>query len=405
MNLSEELKWRGFVNQTTYKDLSVLDNRSIAFYHGFDASSDSLTIGNLAALMMDKLFIRHGHHAVIVSGGATSLIGDPGGKDVERPMQSVETIEANVASVQKQMEKIFGSSAQMVNNLDWTKDVKVLDFLRDVGKHFSVTPLVQRDYIAKRIGEGGAGISYAEFSYTILQGFDFLQLYKNHKVELQLAGSDQWGNCLSGVELVRRVIGKEVNVLTMPLIINKSTGRKFGKSEAGAVWLDASKTDPVTEFYQFWLNLDDEGLEEYLKIYTELSKEDIDNIIVQHIQDRAKRTGQRRLAWEVTKLVHGEDIAKQAAQYSDGLMQSDRTADSSSAIKVKSGASIVDTLVEAELSSSKTEARQLLSDGGIYIDDKSVNKDKFEKTDFHDGALRLRKGKKLNNSVLVLLEE
>ena len=190
MKLSEELKWRGFVQNTTIADLKVLDEKKIAFYHGFDASADSQTVGNLAAMMLDKLFIKHGHKAVLLAGGATSLIGDPGGKDKERSLQDEKTVTNNVAKAQTQLEQIFaGQKFTLVNNLDWFKDMKLLDFLRDTGKHFSMTPLVQRDYIAKRMGEHGGGITYTEFSYTLLQGYDFLKLYKDHDVTLLLAGS------------------------------------------------------------------------------------------------------------------------------------------------------------------------------------------------------------------------
>src|SRR5256885_1019829 len=279
MTLSEELQWRGFVNQTTFADLKRLDDGHWTFYHGFDASADSQTVGNLAAMMFDKVFMRHGHQAIILAGGATSLIGDPGGKDSERPLQSEETIARNVAHAEEQLKKIFaGHEFSLVNNLDWTKNLTVIDFLRDIGKHFSMTPLVQRDYIAKRLGEGGSGISYTEFSYTLLQGMDYLHLFDKYGVTLQLGGSDQWGNCLSGVELVRKVRGAEAHVITLPLIINKSTGKKFGKSEAGAIWLDAEKTAPY-QFYQFWLNADDESAERYLKIFTELDKPKIEQVM------------------------------------------------------------------------------------------------------------------------------
>ena len=200
MTLSEELQWRGFVQQTTLRTLSDLDKKKQVFYHGFDASADSQTIGNLAAMMFDKVFMRHGWKAIILAGGATSLIGDPGGKDKERVLQTEETIGANVKKAEQQLKKIFGDKDfTLVNNIDWTKGMTVLDFLRDIGKHFSMTPLVQRDYIAQRIGEGGAGISYTEFSYTLLQGMDYLHLYDNYEVTMQLGGSAQWGNCLSGV--------------------------------------------------------------------------------------------------------------------------------------------------------------------------------------------------------------
>ncbi|MCA9337646.1 tyrosine--tRNA ligase, partial [Candidatus Saccharibacteria bacterium] len=315
MTLFEELNWRGFINQTTLADPKQLDDTKWTFYHGYDASADSLTVGNLAALMMDKVFVRRGHKAIILAGGATSMIGDPGGKDTERPLQPEDKIEDNVAAVRKQIEKLFGGEVTMVNNLEWFGRMNVLEFLRDVGKHFSMTPLVQRDYIARRIGEGGAGISYTEFSYTLLQGYDYLHLHDTYKVNMQLAGSDQWGNSISGVDLVRRVTGDEVHILTCPLIINEATGKKFGKSEEGAVWLDPARTS-VYKFYQFWLNADDEGVETYLKIFTELDKPAIDKVMSEFKSDKSARHAQKVLAYEVTKLVHGKDNAETAKKVS-----------------------------------------------------------------------------------------
>ena len=347
MTLSEELKWRGFVNQTTLDNLSKLDDDKWIFYHGYDAASaDSLTIGNLAAAMLDKCFLRHGHKAIILAGGATSLIGDPGGKDSERVLQSEDDVRSNVRKVNAQLEKLFGQKVHFVNNLDWFSKMNVLEFLRDVGKHFSMTPLVQRDYIATRMGEGGSGISFTEFSYTLLQGYDFLHLYQKYGVELQLAGSDQWGNCLSGVDLVRRVGNKEVNALTMPLIINKATGKKFGKSEEGAVWLDSTKTSP-NDFYQFWINSDDAGVGDYLKIFTELGKDEVAQVMAVFEKDKAARHAQKTLAFEVTKLVHGKEAAERARSGAE-----ERVFGSTHSVSL--GASIIEVLVETGLASSKT---------------------------------------------------
>ncbi len=396
MTLSEELIWRGLVNQTTFSDLKVLDGKKTTFYHGYDASSDSLTIGNLAAIMLDKAFIRHGHKPILLAGGATSLIGDPGGKDIERPLQPEEEIEKNVASVKRQIEKLVGDNVHMVNNLSWFRDMTVLEFLREVGKHFSMTPLVQRDYIATRMGEGGAGISFTEFSYTLLQGYDFLYLHQKHGIDLQLAGSDQWGNCLSGVELVRKVTGDEVNALTMPLIVNKTTGKKFGKSEEGAVWLDSAKTSP-NDLYQFWVNVDDAGVGDYLRIFTELDKDHIASVMQEFEANKSGRYAQHTLAYEVTKLVHGKSAADEAKQSALGIA-SGEGASSSSASK---GESIVDILVEVGLAVSKTEARQLLSSGGIYINDQQTSQAHLNDSDFKNGLLTLRRGKTLKNSVTI----
>lgn len=408
MTLSEELTWRGFVNQSTLQNIATLDEKKLKFYHGYDASADSLTVGNLAAVMMDKVLIRHGYEPVLLAGGATSLIGDPGGKDSERPMQSIEVVEHNVAAVKKQIEQLVGSETTMVNNLDWFKDMDVLSFLRDVGKHFSMTPLVQRDYIARRIGEGGDGISYTEFSYTLLQGYDFLHLNQEHGVELQLAGSDQWGNSLSGVELVRRVVGKEVHVLTCPLVINKATGKKFGKSEEGAVWLDPVKTSPY-QFYQFWLNSDDEGVEGYLKVFTELDKPQIDHVMGEFNQDKAGRKAQKTLAYEVTALVHGKTVADSIVRVSQALFGNadysqlttedfDHLATELPLVQAKEGDDLTALLVKATLASSNSDARRFLEQGAVYIngtqlaDRQSLNAEDF----LGSGYMVVRRGKNSN---------
>lgn len=405
MTLSEELVWRGFVNQYTFKDLKDLDSKKFTFYHGFDASADSQTIGNLAAMMFDKVFMRHGHKAILLAGGATSLIGDPGGKDKERTLQTTETIAKNVVAAEQQLKKVFGDNEfTLVNNLDWTKDLKVLDFLRDIGKHFSMTSLVQRDYIAQRIGEGGAGISYTEFSYTLLQGMDFLHLYDKYGVTLQLGGADQWGNCLSGVDLIRKARGAEAHTMTLQLVIDKTTGKKFGKSETGAVWLDGTKTSPYA-FYQFWINSDDKGVEDYIKIYTELSKSEVDTIMRDHQQQPSARLAQKRLAYEVTKLVHNKDIADAVAKATSilfgGGSYSDLTPTDFDVLKKElpyaEGGSqpIVDVLVANGLAKSKTEARQFLESNAVYINGQQIPLNKFtiESADAIHGYVIIRRGK------------
>lgn len=410
MTLSEELKWRGFINQTTYKDISILDKQTGAFYHGFDASADSQTIGNLAAMMFDKLFMRHGWKAVVLAGGATSLIGDPGGKDSERVLQDETTIARNVENAKKQLTSVFlGQEFKLVNNLDWIKDMTVIEFLRDIGKHYSMTPLIQRDYIAKRIGEGGSGISYTEFSYTLLQGLDYLHLYDTEGVTLQLGGSDQWGNCLSGVDLVRRARNKEVHVITLPLIINKTTGKKFGKSEEGAVWLDSSKTS-VDKFYQFWLNSDDEGVEGYLKIFTELDKLAIDAVMQEFKNDRSGRAAQKLLAYEVTKLVHGEHAAEAARSDAQtlfakkdltSLTDDDFESMNLPVVEMPTGTTLFELTTGSGLAKSNSEVRRLLSERGLYLNDKQldIHKQTLDADDFIGNYAVLRRGK--NTQVLI----
>ena len=376
MTLSEELQWRGFVQDSTFKDLSELDKQTWTFYIGFDASAPSQTIGNLASIMACRVFLRHGHQAIILAGGATSLIGDPGGKDKERVLQDEQTIAANVDKARTQLEFILQDHEfKLVNNLDWLGQMKVIPYLRDIGKHFSMTPLVQRDYVAQRLGEQGAGMSYTEFSYTLLQGLDYLHLFDNYGCRLQVGGSDQWGNCLSGVELIRRARGQAVQALTLPLIIDKSTGRKFGKSEAGAVWLDPQATSPYN-FYQFWFNSGDESVADYLKIFTDLDKPALETIVQEQQVKPSQRVAQKRLAAEVTKLVHGGQALATAAAVTAFVFGEAQALTASVKETVLSElpthrlsdlktVDLSQALVELNLASSKSQAKQLLESGAI----------------------------------------
>lgn len=416
MNLSEELVWRGFLNQTTYKDIKSIDNKKIVFYHGYDVSSDSQTIGNLAAMMLDRCLLRHGHKAIIVAGGATSLVGDPGGKDDERELQSLETIAHNTKCAEEQIKRVFsGYDFTLVNNLGWTHKMGVLDYLRDYGKHFSMTPLIQRDYIARRIGEKGSGISYAEFSYTILQGIDYLHLFDEYNCTLQLGGSDQWGNCLSGVDLIRRVRGAEVDALSSPLIINKSTGKKFGKSEEGAIWLDPLKTSPL-DFYQFWINSDDLGVISYIKIFTELSKTEIEKLEVDQKANPASRVAQKALAHEVTKIVHGAnvtmhvEVATEVLTGKSSITEVNKDAlvglkDYLKFLVIDKNKTITATLVTSGLATSNTEARRLIEDGSIYIDNVKVTVDQIDFSDFKHELSMLRRGKAFKDTVFVEMKK
>src|ERR1035437_8805378 len=377
MTLSEELQWRGMIKDKTFEDTTWLDIPK-SFYLGSDVSSDSLTIGNLAIYMSALQLAKHGWKTVLLVGGATSLIGDPGGKDEERELKSVEEIEQNVTKVKAQVERLFANEQfELVNNYEWFKDIKYLEFLRDVGKNFSMTELIQRDFINTRMNDGGSGISYAEFSYSLIQGYDFWQLFKNKEVELQIGGSDQWGNMLSGVLLVRKKEGKEVHALSMPLVVNKSTGKKFGKSEEGAVWLDESKTS-VYKFYQFWINCDDEGVESYLKTYTLLNREEIEELITKHRDSPRERFAQKRLAKEVTTLVHGSQKADAVNKVSDVLFgkesfqnldkeEVDMLKSELPKVDVDNNESLLETLVKSGLATSKSEAIRSIDSGAVYI--------------------------------------
>lgn len=412
MKLSEDLTWRGLIKDKTFADVTWLDTPR-TFYLGSDCSSaDSLTIGNLAIYMVARRLAEAGWKTVLLVGGATSLIGDPGGKDEERQLKSREEIQHNVAGIKAQVERLFaGQQFTLVDNYDWFKDMGYLEFLRDVGKHFSMTELVQRDFIATRMGEGGSGISYAEFSYNLIQGYDYYHLHEVYDVELQIGGSDQWGNMLSGAPLIRKKTGKEVHAFSMPLIINKATGKKFGKSEAGAVWLDAAKTTP-TQFYQFWINCDDADVEEYLKIYTLLSKDEIETIIEKHRQDPKARYAQQRLAAAVTAIVHGEAETLVAQKVTTYLTAAASIAEADDAaltalrkeiphITATVGESIVELLVTSGLASSKSEARRLLQGNAIAINGQKTTKELLEAGDFLAGRLLLRKGKAFKDSALV----
>jgi len=414
MTLSEELTWRGFVNQTTYKDLSVLDGEPISFYWGVDPSSDSMTIGNLATAMMVRHFIEHGHKAFLLVGGATGLIGDPDGKSQEREQQSIDEIAHNKQKIAEQYRTIFaGQPFEPVDNYDWFKDFGYLKFLREVGKHVPIRQMLARDFVQSRLGEGSAGISYAEFSYALIQGYDFLHLYRENKVSLQVCGADQWGNSIAGVDLIRRITGGSADVWSAPLIVNAATGVKFGKSEAGAIWLDAQKTSP-TQFYQFWINVDDQVAEDYLKIFTNLDQPTVEQIMTENNQHRQDRIAQTRLAQEVTTLIHGKDnmlFAETVTQYLTGKV-SISEADGSAMdevrrnlanAKVNDDGSIVETLVLTGLAVSNTEARRLLADNAISLNGQKVNRDNFEAADFQNGRLLLRRGKAFKDSALIEL--
>lgn len=384
MKLSEELTWRGFVNQTTFSDINLLDEEKRTFYWGVDPSADSMTIGHLAPAMMIRHFIDHGYKPILLVGGATGLIGDPDGKKQERDLKTTEEVQKNVAGLTEQYKRIFnGQTFEIVDNYDWFKDINYLDFLREIGKNVSLTQMLDREFIQNRIGEGGSGISYAEFSYALIQGYDFLHLYREKGATLQVAGADQWGNCITGVDLIRRLEGAEAHALTTPLIINKQTGVKFGKSEEGAVWLDPSKTSPY-KFYQFWFNVDDEMAKDLVKIYTLLDKETIEQLITEHEQAPHQRKLQKSLAFEVTKLVHGEDKATAAENVSAVLFGDtpfeqllDIHLDMLAAeIPISTSSNVINALVTSGICSSNGEARRLIDGGGISVNGEKISEDR-----------------------------
>jgi tyrosyl-tRNA synthetase len=403
MKLSEELQWRGFVNQTTFKDLTALDQAPISFYFGVDPSADSMTIGNLAAAMMVRHFIDHGHKAFLLVGGATGMIGDPDGKADERNLKTLEEIAKNKAGIAKEYERVFnGSDFTLVDNYDWFKAINYLDFLRDVGKHVPMSQMLGRDFVQSRLGESGAGISYAEFSYSLIQGYDFVHLFREHDVTLQVCGADQWGNSIAGVDLIRRLEGKEAHVYSTPLVINKATGVKFGKSEGGAIWLDSNKTS-IYKFYQFWLNVDDEGVIDYAKVYTLLDKETIEKLAEEQKQDPGARAAQKALAREVTTLVHGRDRYESVERVTGvlfgnvafaSLNSEDINALSKEIPTVATGKTVIEALVESGVADSNGESRRLISGGAV-----SVNGEKLTEDRKLDEPSLIKKGK---NSFLLV---
>ena len=379
MKFSEELKWRGLVGQTTIDDLSELDQPGKVFYIGADPSADSMTIGNLAAMITCLRFIRAGHRGVILAGGATGMAGgDPDGRDETRAKIDVETINKRVEKFKKQYQQIFRTAEiTIVNNYDWFKDINYIDFLRNIGWHFSMTQLLDRDFVKRRIGEGGKGINYAEFSYSLIQGYDFLHLYRNYGVTLQLCGVDQFGNCTTGMRLINKLEGAKADVFGIPLVINKSTGKKFGKSEDGAVWLDATKTS-VYKFYQFWLNVDDAGVIDYLKIYTFLDKDTIDELAKQQEANPGSRVAQKRLAEEVTSFVHGQEaldkVKRVTAVLFGGEPANELTdnelvllADEIATIDWRNGLTAIDAITESGLAVSRSEARRLINGNAVSV--------------------------------------
>lgn len=393
MKLSEELIYRGFVAETTIENPADLDTReSKKFYWGADPSADSLTIGNLAALMMCACFVRHGFEPYLLVGGATGQIGDP--KDNgERDLKTLDEVEHNKACIREQIERVINASdgnsrdfatpgLTMVDNYDWFRDMNYLKFLREVGKVFSMTQLLDRQFVQKRIGDGGAGISYAEFSYTLIQGYDFLHLYREHGVSLQLCGADQYGNCTSGIHLIRRLENATADVWSTPLVIDPVTGRKFGKSEGNAVWLAASDNGSgnytsIFDFYQFWLNQPDEAVEYLIKIYTLLTPEEIDDILRRHFEAPEKRIAQKALARGVTEVVHGKDNAMAVENLTETLFNrdtdfsefsEDELTEFAAYLPVASkGTMLVDILVDAGMAESKKKAREFIAGGAVSI--------------------------------------
>jgi tyrosyl-tRNA synthetase len=402
MKLSEELAWRGLINQHTFDDVSAIDGSPISFYWGVDPSANSMTIGNLASAMLVKHFINHGHKAFLLVGGATGLIGDPDGKKDERNLKSRKEIELNKAAISKQYAQVFaGSSFETVDNFDWFKNINFIDFLTTVGKHVPTSDMFSRGFVQSRLET--TGISYAEFSYSLIQAYDFLHLFREHDVTLQLCGSDQWGNSTAGSSLIRRVEGKTANVFTTPLVVNKTTGVKFGKSEEGAVWLDAKLTS-IFKFYQFWLNVTDDSVINYLKIFTMLSHEEIDDLESRTASNPSARAAQKTLAYSVTEMVHGAARASDAVTVTRvlfsgagvAMLSTEALEDLKNEIgETAGGINLSQILVNSSLAFSISDARRLMKSGGISVNGNKV----FEDLEIAGSAL-VKRGK--NQFILVV---
>ncbi|GIN86899.1 tyrosine--tRNA ligase [Heyndrickxia sporothermodurans] len=382
MSLLEDLQWRGIIYQQTDEEgiKNVLNKEKISLYCGVDPTADSMHIGHLLPFLTLRRFQQEGHRPIVLVGGATGLIGDPSGKKEERKLQTLEAVDHNVSCIKKQLEHIFKfegkNGAIMVNNYDWDGTMDLVTFLRDYGKYIGVNYMLAKDTIASRLE---TGISFTEFTYTILQAIDFFHLYKNHDCKMQIGGSDQWGNITTGLELIRKMNpeGEKAFGLTIPLV-TKADGTKFGKTESGAIWLDPEKTSPY-EFYQFWINTADADVVKYLKYFTFLSREEIELLEKSVEEEPHLRKAQKALAEEMTRLIHGEDSLQQAIKITEALFSGE--VKNLSAEEIKQGfkdvpsfdisgseeIGLVDLLVEAKISPSKRQAREDIQNGAVYI--------------------------------------
>lgn len=401
MNLSEDLKARGLVEQSS-ADLEKIFETKRTVYLGVDPTADSMHAGNLVLVLILRRLALAGHSIILLVGGGTGMIGDPKEKG-ERVLLDMKTIAKNKKAIATQMKEVIGAKVRIVDNADWLLKVGLLDFLREIGKHFTINDLIKRDIIRKRIETPDESISYTEFTYPLLQGFDFLTLNRNYNCDLQIGGTDQWTNMLSGVDLIRKVDGKDAFVLTTPLITD-GAGKKFGKSEGNAIWLDPAKTSPF-QFYQFWLTADDVSVNKYLKAFTFLSLIEIDALSEMHSRSPERRSAQRKLALEVTTLVHGDKEAHRAEHFTDvlfgaasysSLSPSERDALFSSvpSATISLGITVTDALTTEGFISSKSEAKRLIDGKGIKLNGDTVNADRtLAEDDFTDGLAILQKGK------------
>lgn len=397
MKLYDDLVWRGLIKDVANDNLEeVLNGEPITFYWGTDPTADSLHIGHYSSLITAKRLAKYGHHPILLCGGATGRIGDPR-PTAEREIISNETVSKNIIAIKNQIDKLFNGQAEIVDNYTWTKDYTYLDFLRDIGKYINVNYMLNKDIISRRLE---TGITYAEFSYTLLQGYDFLHLYKEKNCIMQVEGSDQWGNITTGIELIRKILGKEAYGFTMPLILDKF-GNKFGKSEGNALWLDKEKTSPY-EIYQYLLNSDDSKVYEYLKVFTFLSKEEIEEIMQKQNECPEKRIAQKTLAYEVVKDIHSKEDAEHAIKVSEALFTGNVKELTDKEIEMvfkgmpsieSNEDTIINIMVNNNIASSRREAREFLSNNAITIDGEIISDENHIITNNKKNHI-IRRGKK-----------
>jgi len=411
--LLDDLEWRGLIAQSTDREALIKDLEAgpVSFYLGFDPTAPSLHVGNLVVLLVMRRFQLAGHKPLPLVGGATGLVGDPSGRNEERSLNSDEVVAEWVSRIRKQLERFLtfegSNAANLVNNLDWTKNVTAIEFLRDIGKHFSVNQMLTKDSVSSRL-EGG-GISYTEFSYQVLQSFDYLELYRRHNCILQLGGSDQWGNITAGLDLIRRAESGSAHALTIPLL-QKADGTKFGKTAGGSVWLDPEMTSPYA-FYQYWLGTDDADVERFLKTFSFKSREELEELFVELKNNPGARVAHRALARELTTLVHGESECEQAEAAAKALFGQGEISDLSektlaSALSQLPRTTIsrgdafptwVDLLAATGVVDSKSAARRIVKEGGAYLNNQKISGEDFAPSEsdlIHGRFLLLRKGKR-----------
>lgn len=404
MTFFEELQWRGLVKDVAGEDIAdKLNNEKITFYWGTDPTADSLHLGHYSSLVTAKRLARAGHHPILLVGGSTGLIGDPR-PTAEREIISHETLEKNLAGIKSQVDRIFEGKAEIVNNYDWTKDYTFLEFLRDIGKYINVNYMLSKEIISRRLD---TGITFAEFSYTLLQGYDFLWLYRNKNCILQAEGADQWGNITTGLELIRKIEGKEAYGFTMPLVLDKY-GNKFGKSAGNALWLDLNKTSSY-ELYQYLVNVDDSMVVDYLKIFTFLSKEQIEELEAKNKEHPEFREAHKALAREIITDLHGAAEFEKAVNISSSLFSGDVKSLSLKDIEIgfkdvptvsiSEGDKLIDVLVNNKIASSKREAREFLAAGSITLNGEKFTDENMPVTSqlaIEGKVIVLRRGKKKN---------